>query len=353
MRLDISNWGKLVADDVIEVAESDGRQDEQSNTELDLVIYRNDEFITGLVQQIYKQGLLTEGSQLSVAAVDSNSSSTAGVDAGGKIGGSIPFFGNASAHTNVNGQTGSASGSKDELSTTDTFTYTAHYHFQAVKAYLQHSRVVQKLTDRGSTKELEPGDFVEFTAGFRPNEFNTLLDLVTPDLAAAFVHYQSKQKVLESWDSYQSSGHDQLQNFIQKERYKAEGDAQMASAVVSALRQDFKNEITREFFGSVVTGSRRQGATAVVICDTEHFIGKDQDRILDGQFKVLGKVVSVTAVSDSILARNKFLNRIQQPWLDELGEKFDEAGADGKFDASFTLELKGPVVRVIPVAIYA
>lgn len=342
-----------MADDVIEAAESVGVQEEQFNTELDLVIYRNDEFITGLVQQIYKHGLLTEGSLLSVAAADSNSSSTVGGEAGGNVGGKVPFFGNASAHTIVNGQTGSGSTSRDERSTTDTFTYTAHYHFQAVKTYLQRSRTVQKLTDRGSAKELEPGDFVEFTAGFHPNEFNTLLDLVTPDLAAAFVHYQSKQKVLESWDAYQKSGHDELQNFIQKERFKADGDAEMASAVVSALRQDFKNEISREFFGSVVTGTRSQGATAVVICDTEHFIGRDQDRILDGQFKVLGKVVSVSAKSDSILARNKFLNRIQQPWLDELGEKFDNAGADGKFDASFTLELKGPVVRVIPVAIYA
>lgn len=92
--------------------------------------------------------------------------------------------------------------------------------------------------------------------------------------------------------------------------------------------------------------------TAVTICDTEYFLNQDKDRILDGTFKVLGKVTEVSQEPVSILSRNKFLNRLQQPMIDELTKKLDELTQNGQFDASLKLGLIPPVLKVIPVAIY-
>jgi hypothetical protein len=133
--------------------------------------------------------------------------------------------------------------------------------------------------------------------------------------------------------------------------------------LAAAVRSDFRAEKTREFYGRV------NDVTAVTICDNEHFVVEDEDRILDGSFTVLGKVTSVGDVDVPMLSRNKVLDRIKPEVVDRLfGLLLETAGnqADDRislgdseemlpsevFDLELPSRIEGKSFKVIPIAVY-
>ena len=103
-----------------------------------------------------------------------------------------------------------------------------------------------------------------------------------------------------------------------------------------------------------------------VVCDTRSFLVEDADRILDGQFTVLGKVSSPPATDVPILARNKVLDRIQPEAVDLLTDQIRKAAKEridssniGEIrtmeqylDMNFPSRIDGTSFKVIPIAIY-
>lgn len=162
----------------------------------------------------------------------------------------------------------------------------------------------------------------------------------------------AKRDQREKFDYYYELGHEELQKFLQRSNLEAESRAEIAAAATQAVRQDFRNETTREYFGRVIGGSDTEFVTAVTICDTEYFASQDKDRILDGTFTVLGKVTEILNDKASILSRNKVLNRIQQPALDELNSQMLKSSSAEQFNTQFKLDLEPPIVKIIPVAIF-
>lgn len=179
---------------------------------------------------------------------------------------------------------------------------------------------------------------------------NSILDLATPELVAAFVKHRHRKEGLETFNF--ASTHDERQAYAAKLQIEAESKGELAAAATIALRQDFRNETTREYFGQIKAQGNGAAVTAITICDTEYFLNQDKDRILDGTFKVLGKVTHVSFDEISILSRNKFLSRLQQPAIDELTEKLEAATHEGQFNANLRLAIQPPIIKVIPIAIY-
>ena len=103
----------------------------------------------------------------------------------------------------------------------------------------------------------------------------------------------------------------------------------------------------------------------MVACESSAFITADPDRLLDGEFKVFGKVISKARHDVSIFDRSKILARIQAgalgPISDQL-EKISEHEAKGMageettigelIDFSLPAQIKGWSFGVLPVAIY-
>jgi hypothetical protein len=143
--------------------------------------------------------------------------------------------------------------------------------------------------------------------------------------------------------------------------------SELAYAIARAVRVDFRSEKTREFYGTIAPGP--DGVTAITICDNAHFVVEDEDRILDGDFTVLGKVTSTTSTDVPMLERNKILERLKPEGVDTLfrqlrhsvegqARKLDAHGDDGDlpddfFDVAFSSRVWGPSFKVIPIAIYA
>lgn len=321
------------------------------SSQYSLVIYLNSEFVSGLVQQVFDIGLPIDEMRESIQAnlVQQVREAAGSIEAEGGL--RTPFS-HAKGRGSGSMKKTDGEDAKGENKNQQKFQYTQANFLHNVRKELHNKQLIRTITDVDSVKDLAIGSFVEFSASFEPNEINSILDLATPDLITAITKWLAKKDQREKFDHYYDLGHDELQKFLQKSNLEAEARAEIAAAATSAVRQDFRNETTREYFGKVVGGTGGDFVTAVTICDTEHFASQDKDRILDGTFTVLGKVSEISTSGMSILSRNKVLNRIQQPMLDELNEKMTVAAADGKLNTSFKLELKPPIVKIIPVAIY-
>lgn len=317
-----------------------------------LVIYQNSDFVAGLLQQLLGKGLPIQEILDAVTDISQKDSIDGSGSASG--GANLTFPGTnwglkADASGNLNASTTNDSRSENRSSQTWQFTQANYLH--TVRQQLATKNLVKTITTPASLEAMTPGDFVEFSATFEPNEVNSILDLATPGIVSAIVKHQHRKKAISGFN-FSEGGHEAREAFAFKMNLEMESKAEIAAATTEAVRQDFRNETTREFFGKVISAEGGRRVTAVTICDIEHFSGKDKDRILDGNFRVLGKVTEITNSRYPILSRNKVLNRIRKPLLDEFEATMLNNETNEQFNTAFKLFVDPPVVKIIPIAIY-
>lgn len=78
--------------------------------------------------------------------------------------------------------------------------------------------------------------------------------------------------------------------------------------------------------------------------------------LVDGQFKIIGKVIrSVSDSSDSInLLRKTALSKMPSALMLEALGHLSALGSEQGFGIpELTLEIKGPAIQILPIAIYA
>ena len=78
--------------------------------------------------------------------------------------------------------------------------------------------------------------------------------------------------------------------------------------------------------------------------------------LVDGQFKVLGKVINaIESDSDSInLLRDTALNRVPQSVLDSFSLLSDQLKSQGGFNLpDLEWKVEGPAIQILPIAIFA
>lgn len=142
---------------------------------------------------------------------------------------------------------------------------------------------------------------------------------------------------------------------------KALADATLAKNIAAALQADFRKDKTREYFGSV-RGIR--GTTVVTICDAQHFVVEDEDRILDGEFTVLAKVSARSERNVPVFERNKVLRNLNPDAgdivIDGLLSQLRASNSttiggqhvEELLDFDLSSRISGAALRVIPIAIY-
>lgn len=203
-----------------------------------------------------------------------------------------------------------------------------------------------------------------FEANFHADEASALLDILTPEFVAAITRFVQHQKTLQRFDDI--DGFDKLQEYVAKRKIAEDAAADFARAVATAIRVDFRSEATRQYYGEVNVGSDK--LHVITVCEKQHFISADEDRLLDGTFTVLGKLVAAAHEDPAILAPNKLLSRINPSVLDLGFQELKKAGdslADDQLtqrlggedvgtllDTSFRARLQGTAIKVLPVAIY-
>lgn len=326
-------------------------------------IYQNANHVAGILQQLFRQPLVEAEQREHTTEASESTQKERGIEGSveAKAGLKAVLHAEASGGGRL-GQTMSdldASGSR----LVQNFTYSQAYYLYLVRDELTRRSLLKPLgssTDAGATNV---GDFVEFTATFRANEITALLEILTPDLIAEITYYTSRSDGLKKFDAYEN--YEQLKIFSEKNEVAARTRAELAREAARAIRADFRSEKTREFYGTI--GKGRATITAITMCDAGQFVVEDEDRILDGQWTVLGKVASTVTRDVPILERNKVLDRIKPASVDYLLGELREAvetrsealpGDDADLysdmlNAAFHSRIAVKSIKVVPIAIYA
>ncbi|MFB7888734.1 hypothetical protein ACFCZ3_11900 [Cellulosimicrobium cellulans] len=333
---------------------------EKANLEMSspaVAIYQNAEQVAGILQQFFGQPLVTGESRDSSDEQTDSSRKEGGATGEGAAEAGVPFFGRAKfalkANLSLENSEIIAAGTR----TTQNFVYSQAYYLHIVRSALHEAGLVKGVSGAVGARDLAPGDFVEYRAQFAPSEFIALMDVITPEAVGKFVQArivssQSKKIAKISNANARQAAMDALQ-------LDASAKCDMAIAATEAVKADFRAESTREYYGAIVGGEL---VTAVTICDVEHFVVADEDRILDGQFTVLGKVASAVEDDAPVLRRNKVLKRLLPDVVDEMFDTLRQSAKKknvpgGKSPADFVdlslqSRVEGPSFRVVPVAIF-
>jgi hypothetical protein len=131
-------------------------------------------------------------------------------------------------------------------------------------------------------------------------------------------------------------------------RNENEQIAQQMGVMLSALTQTGSLEIVGEMLDVPPT-------TAVLSTRQEYFSDENASEIVDGEFRVLGKVVRVVRgdSEDSInLLRKTSFGHLDNRLFDQLGDAFVGQEEVGLRFPEIVTEVEGPALQVIPIAIF-
>lgn len=347
-------------------------------------IYQNPSYVEGILQQTYGQPLFTEFANEAHSEHEESQGTTGGGKA--KVGLAAKFPGLFTGDAAVEADYGRRLGNQQVTGSTATSRarYTQPYYLHVVRSVLRQTGLIRDVRGRADATRLQPGEFVEFSASFTPSQVVALLDIITPDLVEQVVR---RKRFTDGMDSFEGGSVEEVQRF----KLHLDGDMDawgaIGRAATEAVRADFRSVKTREFYGQI--GESNDLLTFITMCDVEHFVVEDEDRILDGQFTVLGKVAGPLKQDEPILSRNKVLERMRPEVVDglvhamnesvqkqtdkvsaftkhdseEQGDTVSRAGRDRNnekdgtapsdlFNFSLDSRVAGASVRVIPVAIY-
>lgn len=304
-----------------------------------------------MLQEMYQLGLLESAESDSTGKSSATDSKQRKAGGAANAEGTTPFV--AKVGGKIDGEWVRQQTEADEQTTAQRqkFVYSQAHYLDAVRRGLIERGQLSAEAFAAST-----GDIVEFTAlAVRPNEVNALLDIATPTLVREItrfaIRHSKRAEIQEVFDEAEAAGVDIDAGKIGALRaiheLAASDAAEIAEAVAGALQVDARRTATREYHAAV-----SDERNAVLICDAEHFVTADPDRLLDGQFTILGKVIKPLTPTTPILANNKLLRRFQPEAVTDLLDQFgaDEAAAE-YFDLSFDTEITN-AITVMPIAIY-
>lgn len=324
------------------------------------IVYQNPDFVSAMLQEIFQMGLLdsAEHDYTTTTTESSTTDTTGGAKA--EVGAAVP--GLVKAALSGSGERVLHHAHQDDgvSAARKRFVFSEPFYLDAVRRELTHRNHITAVTDDTATT-IAAGDIVEFTATFRPNEITALLDIATPELAGEIARYitrsATRAEVGELVAGAAAAGEAIPVESINAQRALGEAEASdkaaLATAVAMALKVDTRGAASKEFHATIT-----DDLAAVVMCDTAHFVTADPDRLLDGTFTVLGKVINKLTDTTPILSKNKLLHRIQpaavKDLLDKLTNSEDDTDDDpvSKYvDLGFPSDIKN-AITVMPIAIY-
>ena len=321
-----------------------------------VTIYRDNQLVVDLLQQGFSRGFLTESS-----SSQSNSSTTldkhnSGKKATASLNANLPGIANVNAGGSYDYGTG-----KDK---TYTGSQSGENKFLHTEAFALHHifNQIRQINQISDAEKVNVGDFVEFSATFRPNEVSSILDVFTPELAGEIAKNIARRATLKALEDPVPI--DQIDQWKETRRLEESIKAETASLIIRGLINDLRSQATREYYATIL--GRPETLTAVLACESNAFITADPDRVLDGQYRVFGKVISGTTKDASIFSRSKLLARIQSTTLVQIsniiqrsanipitnlsGDNMTTLGE--LFDLSLPSIIKGYSFNILPIAIY-
>lgn len=206
--------------------------------------------------------------------------------------------------------------------------------FSKLKMTLEEQSEIKSLSlELLHQDEIRTGDFVEFEGVLRKNPMvNTMETFV---------------KVFETFIPLTES--------VLLESESEESKKQSENEMILDQMRTILNDLTRSKSVDLIVDLDNE-IKAVLSCRLEYFNEQDAYEIIDGKFKVLGKVIRVakSESEESInLLRKTSLGIFSTEVMNGLLGSFDGLSEHGINIPDLITEIKGPSIQVIPIAIYA
>jgi hypothetical protein len=200
--------------------------------------------------------------------------------------------------------------------------------FSKLRDKLQEQNLLVSLDEPYELDKLQPGTFVEFSGILRKNPMVGNMEAVVQMMEVAMVFTKVEGK--------------------KKPKNDKEELAQMKKCLSMLTKTG-----SLDLIANLTTNPEIK---AVIPVQTENFLNESPADIIDGQFVVLGKIVRyIPMESDEAinLLRGTPLANLPEENLQEVKDGFNQMTEIMADTEPFATQIKGPVLLVIPLAIYA
>jgi len=300
-------------------------------TDLCVPIYLNQQIVFDLL------AILDDGfSNFSTIKTSNTETQSQSADAAGSLGLSNVF---ALIGLSFKGGLSAQKGGQEQKEISQQKIHTPTSLFAKLKLMLEGSdiKMLKKIDSKEQIKELRDGDFVEFRALLKKNP---LIDAL-----------EGLIKIMELMILFEDKGHE-LQKGKKGQRImapqsKIQPVMKLLDGMLASLTQSNSLELVGELLDT-------PGIEAVISTKLNYFSDKNATEIIDGEFRVLGKVVRIIeSESDTInLLRKTSFGLLDSKILDQIKSGFDEVERGGIKVPELITEVNGPALVVIPIAIF-
>lgn len=301
-------------------------------TDLCVPIYLNQQIVFDLL------AVLEDGfSQLAVVKTSATEEESKKSGIGGSIGVSNVF---GLLGVSFGGERGREKEAKEQTEVSREKVHTPTSLFAKLRQIIDERKLLNKMQtqDQKDIEKLKGGQFVEFRAVLKKNP---LVDTIE-----GFKQLMQMAVLLPATGSGAQKGGKQG-----KVAHPQNSD-QMAIKQLEVMLAGLTQSNSLEIIGEMLD---IRGVKAVLSAKLDYFSDRNASEIIDGEFRVLGKVIRVIGVNseDSIdLLRKTSFGRLGPSILKQLADSFEAVKeGDIKFPKLVT-EIKGPAIQIIPISIF-
>lgn len=181
--------------------------------------------------------------------------------------------------------------------------------------------------------EIKSGDFIEFAGQLSRNPIIEVIDSMSEMMNIAQT-FQTPEK---------------------SQNHKTKSPPQNEYKVIQQQMQKFSESLKAGNTIDLTMNNLSSGHNALITVETAFLNDPLMSDLVDGQFKVLGKVIKTVQNGESIdLLRKTAISKMPSPLLLQAFDHLTQLGTDGGFNIpEIRWNIEGPAFQVIPIAIYA
>jgi hypothetical protein len=216
-------------------------------------------------------------------------------------------------------------------------TYTTASLFNKLRNHLLESGLIREITiTEDSLEEFMPGDFIEAEIMLTKNPI--------------IETFQTMNRLIKLYKEFSDAVTIKAnQGGGKKQKYiKSDNDLEKIMPMIDTILNDVQSNGYIDLIG-ITDSSIRFVLSTIKNC----FINSDSDEILDGKYRVLGKIVKVVKDSDKInLLRKTSFNAMQEQIIDQLCTTLASTQENGLLLPKLDRVIASPALLVKPIAIY-
>jgi len=293
-------------------------------------IYLNQQIVFDLI------AVLEDGfSQLSTIKTSATETESQKSGIGASIGMSNVF---ALLGVSFTGERGKEKGALGQTEVSQEKVHTPTSLFAKLRLMLNEKQLLKRINTQEEIEKLTSGHFVEFRAVLKKNPLVDTIEGFKQLMEIAVLFTDKESGALKGGKGGKSGRPQDANQLIMRQ----------LEGMLMALTQSKSLEIIGEMLDI-------PGVKAVLSAKLNYFSDQNAQEIIDGEFRVLGKVIRVigSGSEDTInLLRKTSFGRFDRNIIDQLASAFVGVKEAGINFPEFITEIQGPALQIIPIAIF-